>query len=446
MIRRLTVTTAILFILANAPRTDTFRYSAVARQQLPDSTRHGALPQADSLHALERLASDVTTLLDLPEMKTGKVGVEVRSLTTGKILYRANSDKPLTPASNTKVVTTFTALSELGPNYNVRTIVASDATPFGGLVHGNLYVKGYGDPFLSINEIDALIDGVVNSGIKQIDGNIVGDGTFFDNKTERTEYSGDADPVENLPPIEALTIDRGGFTVVISSPRTPDSPCNVQTFPHSYAFQIDNSAVSAAARAAAPRRGKRHAALPEPLPGTRPADNQHQLYGDQWPTDEGSELNQRHPAKKAPVVISKKPAATTKAVVTKKTVTKTEVKPKKTAPKAAVAAPREEQRAASPGRGPLKIALSAGENGRQVITVTGSLPPNRTVSYHYRMKNPPLVIAGMVYDRLKSHGIQISGGILAGQTPARSRVIAEAGRPLLEILHFVMKNSNNFLA
>jgi PBP4 family serine-type D-alanyl-D-alanine carboxypeptidase len=452
MTRRLVAGLAILLALAGAAHTNILSNSARAYDVRPDSTRNGPLTSVDSLKSLEKLASDINAILNLPaEVKAGKVGVQVKSLATDKVLFSMNADKPLTPASNTKVVTAFTALSDLGPNYVVKTVASSEARPIAGVLKGNLYVKGYGDPFLSINEIDQITDQLVNAGIRQIEGSVVGDGTFFDNKTERTQYSGDADQVEALPPIQALTIERGVFTVVISSPRTPGSPCNVQTYPHSAGFEIINNATTASAPARSGRRGRKSSGL---LPSII---DQPQRFGDQWPAGASSGIDQRRPAKKpAPV---KKPAAKTvakKGTVAKKTTARvTAATAKKSAPKKAPApvgkgtqakATAPENPAATGSRGPLKVSLASTDDGRQIITVNGSLPANRTVSYRYQMKNPALIVAGMIYDRLRSHGITITGGVTSGQASPKSRVLAEAGRPLSEILHLVMKNSNNFLA
>lgn len=447
-----------------------------------DSIGHRALTAADSLRALEKLAADISALIKLPEAKTGNVGIEVKSLSTQKTLYSLNPGKPLTPASTTKVVTTFTALCELGSNYMVRTTVASERPPREGVVNGNLYVKGYGDPFFSINEVDQLVDRIVAAGIKHVDGSIIGDGTFFDDKTERTQYSGDDDVVMQLPPIAALTIERSVFTVVISSSRTPGVPCNVQTYPPSSGFHIVNTAVTSAA--AAPRkrtkRGKRRSDVLPPAY----LENSAIRYGDESPlaydfiTDDnaGDELmgdgidetiNQRKPKKGAAATPKnvKKGATAKKGEAAKKsakssskqTAAKTPSK-KNTAKNQKAAATRtrtapartvvkkEKEQPAVKGAGPVRVSLTAGENGRQIITVSGSLPPGRTVSYRYQMKNPPMVIAGMIHDRLRSHGITITGQVTSGVTPARTRVIAEVGRPLQEILQIVMKKSNNLLA
>lgn len=447
-----------------------------------DTVGHKVLTAADSLRALEKLAADISALIKLPEAKTGNVGIEVKSLSTHKTLYSLNPAKPLTPASTTKVVTTFTALCELGSNYMVRTVVASERPPRDGVVAGNLYVKGYGDPFFSINEVDQLVDRVVAAGIKHVEGSIVGDGTFFDEKTERTQYSGDEDMVMQLPPIAALTIERSVFTVLISSSRTPGVPCNVQTYPPSSGFQIINTAVTSAAPAPRKRtkQGKRRSDVLSPAYLEKSAIR----YGDESPLayqdvladdiagDEFMEatgdapINQRKPRKgsEVPTKNVKKGATAKKDVATKKpaksssnqTAAKSTSKKNAAGNRKAVAstkaapaktvAKKEKEQPAVNGSGPVRVSLSTGENGRQVITVSGSLPPGRTVSYRYQMKNPPLVIAGMINDRLRSHGITIAGPVTSGVTPARTRVIAEAGRPLQEILQIVMKKSNNFLA
>ncbi|HVZ39203.1 MAG TPA: D-alanyl-D-alanine carboxypeptidase/D-alanyl-D-alanine-endopeptidase [Candidatus Kapabacteria bacterium] len=490
MIKRLAATLVLLTTLALLLSPwDPVPSAAIAAIPAIDSTQqHAALTAADSARALEKLAGDIRALLTMPETRNGKVGVEIRSLVSDHSLFSLNADAPLTPASNTKVVTAFTALSELGPNYSVKTVLAAEAKPQNGVLKGNLYVKGYGDPLLTVNDIDQLVDQFVNSGVKQIDGNVVGDGSFFDNKTERVQYSGDKDVVEPLPPIAALTLDYSVFTLVISSPRTPGLPCNVQTIPHSAGFEIVNNAVVATPRAArSGKRGRHHAML---LPGSgrmtteRFGDEPADTWGT-YPLNQGRGRHQAprqtarpagrkhapakpakgaatrtargHQAEKAPKGRTAKAARearerTAKAHAVKET--RHVVAAAKPAPKQAGAAARQKPNAAGSAkadapavdRGPLKITMTAGENGRQVITVTGSMAPNRTASYRYQMRNAPLVIAGMIYDRLRLNGITINGQATAGVTPAKYRTLSETGRPLIDILRVVMKNSNNFLA
>ncbi|MBS1911022.1 MAG: D-alanyl-D-alanine carboxypeptidase/D-alanyl-D-alanine-endopeptidase [Bacteroidetes bacterium] len=487
MIKRLAATLVLLTTLALLLSPwDPVPSAAIAAIPAIDSTQqHAALTAADSARALEKLAGDIRALLTMPETKNGKVGVEIRSLVSDHSLFSLNADAPLTPASNTKVVTAFTALSELGPNYSVKTVLAAEAKPQNGVLKGNLYVKGYGDPLLTVNDIDQLVDQFVNSGVKQIDGNVVGDGSFFDNKTERIQYSGDKDVVEPLPPIAALTLDYSVFTLVISSPRTPGLPCNVQTIPHSAGFEIVNNAVVATPRPARTgRHGRRHALL---LPGSGGLNTER--FGDEpadtwgaYPVNQGrgrhpSPRQTAHPSGRTHAAAKPAKGSSARAArgrQTEKTPkgrraqdahgrtartravkeTRHVVAAAKPLPKQAGTATKQKQsstggaKADAPvvDRGPLKITMTAGENGRQVITVTGSMAPNRTASYRYQMRNAPLVIAGMIYDRLRLNGITINGQATSGVTPAKYRTLSETGRPLIDILRVVMKNSNNFLA
>ena len=390
------------------------RYAFTAYASPGDTTRPAVPTSADSARALSKLASDLAAIVNLPEeLKAGRVGIEVRSLTRNRAIYSLNADKPLTPASTTKVVTTFTALSELGPDYMIRTVVGMTNRPKNGVLVGDLYVKGHGDPFLTIGDIDALVDQTVASGIVEVNGNIVGDGTWFDAKTERIEYSGDDDVVEDLPPITALSVENSAFSVIVSSPRTPGEPLNVQTYPRSSGFLIVNSGVTAAGRTAPAKKGKkgsgRQSQAITPSPGLLRDDLDPSVprYGDE------------------PALAQARPRNGS------------------TAPEASnIARP---PKPAIPS-GPLKVQVSAGRDGDQTITVTGTLAANRTVNYHYEMENPALVVAGMICDRLRARGIRISGHAVSGATPAKYKAIAETKRPLVEVLEKVMKHSNNYLA
>ena len=398
-----------------------------------DSLRKTPISAADSARALEDLKRDLEKIIALPEeLKSGRVGIDVRSLTRNRELFDLNADIPLTPASTTKVVTAYTALCEMGSDYAVRTVVGASNKPTrDGVLVGHLYLRGYGDPFFTASDVDLLVDRFMKSGIKRIEGNVVGDGTFFDDKTRRVEYSGDADEVMPLPPITALTINGNTFTVLISAPSTPGQPLNVQTIPRSSGFEIVSSAVSVGSSRTAPaRRGTRKrrshviVADDEPRYGDEPVPASYLLA-------EGS--GRRRPAAKSKPTPSKS---------TKKSSTK------RAPAKASTGRAAKNESAAAektPAKG-LKVALSVGTDGRQIISVTGTLQAGKRASYRYQMKSPAVVIAGMLYDRLVGRGVAITGRVVADVAPNRIRSLAQVERPLVEILGLVMKNSNNYLA
>lgn len=75
------------------------------------------------------------------------LGIEIRSVASGKVIYSQNADQPFIPASTVKLLTIATALAKLGPSYRFRTDVFYD---------GNLYLKGSGDPSFSLHDLDNL--------------------------------------------------------------------------------------------------------------------------------------------------------------------------------------------------------------------------------------------------------------------------------------------------
>lgn len=356
------------------------------------------LSASDSARAVENLEADLNKIIALqPEIKSGNVGVKVISLRDGRSLYSLNSAKPLTPASTTKLITTYSALLLFGADYNIPTTALAEQTPKKGVLHGDLFIKGHGDPLLSINDIDALVDKIKAAGITRIEGDIVGDGTYFDDVYERKDYSGDADHVVDLPPISGLAIENNMVTVVVSSSRTPGQLCNVQTFPPSSGFTIMNSATATAAAARKKSKStgkkskkKRRSALERtiPEPATVPqipygtfGDQEYHIAGNEGANEAG-----------------------------------------------------------------IGITITTEDDGRQIVRVTGSMPANKTVSRRFEIRNPPLVVAGMFYDRLRTRGIAITGTIRTGTTAPKAKSLGEFRRPLVQVLEPVMKNSDNYYA
>ncbi|RCV47172.1 hypothetical protein DEF28_26905, partial [Marinitenerispora sediminis] len=83
-------------------------------------------------------------------------GLVVRSLTEGDVLYRREPGTPLIPASNAKLLTAAAALDVLGTDHRFATTVHAGAAPRDGVVHGDLYLAGTGDPTMTVERYDAL--------------------------------------------------------------------------------------------------------------------------------------------------------------------------------------------------------------------------------------------------------------------------------------------------
>lgn len=110
---------------------------------------------------------------------------------SGKVLIDESSDKSLNPSSSIKIFTTAAALHILGPKAHFVTTLEYDGTiDEQGALHGNVYIRGGGDPCLgserttSANpwqkQLDLWINALQRAGIRKIEGAIIGDASLWE--------------------------------------------------------------------------------------------------------------------------------------------------------------------------------------------------------------------------------------------------------------------------
>lgn len=95
-------------------------------------------------------------------------------------LVSLNAQTLRSPASLEKVLTTAAALIRLGGDYLWQTKFYADAMPdANGVIQGNLYVKGGGDPFLVEERLQQMLKDLRARGVRHITGNIVLDNSLY---------------------------------------------------------------------------------------------------------------------------------------------------------------------------------------------------------------------------------------------------------------------------
>ena len=157
----------------------------------------------------------------------GTWGVVVISLTRGDTLYAQGADTPLLPASTMKLYTAAIAFDRFGPAHQFRTEVLRDG-PVGpsGVLNGNLYLKGAGDPALSsryaswsggIGPMDAIADLVVDAGIRQIRGDVIGDASAFDDRRVPEGWKRRNLQSGYSARVSALSVDENVASIVVRS-------------------------------------------------------------------------------------------------------------------------------------------------------------------------------------------------------------------------------------
>ena len=95
-----------------------------------------------------------------------------------RLSHRANAE--MNPASVMKLITTAAGLSILGPDFTWRNRIWVDGPVVDGVLQGNLYVKGSGDPKLVVERLQSLLQEVMGKGLRDIKGDIILDSSVFD--------------------------------------------------------------------------------------------------------------------------------------------------------------------------------------------------------------------------------------------------------------------------
>ncbi len=141
--------------------------------------------------SISQLNNWINSLSSSPSLKHASWGVCVMDVKTRGVIAKYNSDQSLIPASTMKVVTTMPALSILGQNYKFKTSLAYNGEiDSNGVLFGDLYIKGGGDPTFGSNRFDSTsidiifekwLKKVQAKKIKRINGAVIGDATIFDN-------------------------------------------------------------------------------------------------------------------------------------------------------------------------------------------------------------------------------------------------------------------------
>ena len=159
-----------------------------------------------------RLPDQVAGTLRSSGISEGGMGTYVRLASGGQpALLTANADSPLSPASTMKLVTTYSALGILGPNYRWPTEIYINGNVTGGTLYGDVIVRGYGDPAFNESDFRQMLQALRSRGITVVKGNLVADTGFFNVPYQDPgAFDGNENAAYNAQPEAILYQERGG--------------------------------------------------------------------------------------------------------------------------------------------------------------------------------------------------------------------------------------------
>ena len=139
----------------------------------------------------------------------GGSGAFAVDLDSGRTIYASRADTARTPASVEKLYTTSAALTLYGVDGHLTTSALGDVgVDPGGVLIGNLYLRGGGDPNFGERQAAELADELVlDNGLREITGRVIGDESAFDSL--RGPPSEGYRTTNEVGPLSALTFNRG---------------------------------------------------------------------------------------------------------------------------------------------------------------------------------------------------------------------------------------------
>jgi serine-type D-Ala-D-Ala carboxypeptidase/endopeptidase (penicillin-binding protein 4) len=260
------------------------RAAAASRHDRPDAPRHtrpaGAasrkVPPVGHGHArvadvapepaaddrdrtrILRMQAALREILHDSVLRRTRVGMRVMEARTGRLFFETRGGVLMDPASNQKVLATTTALIRLGADWRFRTELSGPTPTAEGVVVGDVYLRGSGDPTVRSGDLDAMAAALARRGVRSIAGAVVADprrigaDEAFDEAFDEAitdegasggESTGEAEaPLGTLSPRAPLVVNHGILLVRVRPATEAGAPAEVTTTPADPSFVIHNGA------------------------------------------------------------------------------------------------------------------------------------------------------------------------------------------------------------
>lgn len=147
------------------------------------------------------------------------IAISIRKASDGKLVYENQGDIRVRPASVMKLLTGAAALESLGLDHTFTTELYIDGPIKDGVLQGDLYLRGQGDPTLTTPDLTAFASELKKEGIHSINGTLFGDDTWYDDVRLSQDLNWSDEPYYTGAQISALTLspneDYDAGTVIV---------------------------------------------------------------------------------------------------------------------------------------------------------------------------------------------------------------------------------------
>jgi D-alanyl-D-alanine carboxypeptidase/D-alanyl-D-alanine-endopeptidase (penicillin-binding protein 4) len=206
-------------------------------QVRPGAPDQAGSPQSETLESLRaRIAAHISQARFAP----AAWGLKIVSLDTDKTIFEHNPQKYFNPASNAKLYSAALALAKLGTDFRIRTSLYSSARPdTSGTLKADLIVYGRGDPTMTarlnggeyLKGFDPLIAKLVSAGVRRVEGDLVGDESYFAGPPFGSGWEWDDLQAYYGAEVSALTIDDNAVDLFVKPAERVGMPCRITVGP-----------------------------------------------------------------------------------------------------------------------------------------------------------------------------------------------------------------------
>lgn len=188
----------------------------------------------------------VEELKQNPATRGMVVGYEAVSLDRGETMASLRAEKTFVPGYVLQLLTGAAVIDGLPEEMRIPTEVYVDGvlSP-GGILEGDIILKGYGDPSLTRDRLEDLAEALRRKGIRRVRGDLIVDDSFFDEERLGTGWMWDDEPFPSSAQIGALSID-GNTVTVKATPGKLGKPPRIRVSPVPEYVRVVNRAKTVA--------------------------------------------------------------------------------------------------------------------------------------------------------------------------------------------------------
>jgi D-alanyl-D-alanine carboxypeptidase/D-alanyl-D-alanine-endopeptidase (penicillin-binding protein 4) len=185
----------------------------------------------------------------MPGVSRAAWGIAVHSLDRREQLFALSPATLLVPASVAKLVTVATAADAVGWDYRYTTTLRAAGPIVDGVLLGDLFVVGAGDPSIggrAGDDLASLVEGLRGAGIRRIEGRIIGDDDAVEEPRPQLAWAWDDLGYSTGALFGALNLAENRTTVTVAPGPSAGAPATITIDPR-LAFRVVTNRVATGA-------------------------------------------------------------------------------------------------------------------------------------------------------------------------------------------------------